>query len=300
MTNPPFDWDHLRIFLVCLKRGSFRGAAEELGVNHATVTRAMRSLEEDLGTRLFDRGGTGLSLTQSGEIIVPHAEIMEQQSFHVARRVAGLDNRPSGLVRISIAPSMAQDFLAPILPAFSTRYPDIDVQVIATNQVTDLSRHETDISVRVANDVQDDVVGRRIVRFVATAYAAPDYLASRPHLTVGDGREAEWVGWNGDASWIQKSPFPNARQRHHLPEVQMQLKAAAAGLGLAWVPVYFGDREPGVVRVPGVSGELGRWIWILLHSDLRRTARVRAFVDFLVDELKAQSAAFTLDAQDDA
>lgn len=286
------DWDHLRVFLAALRAGSLRGASEDLGVNHATVNRAIRGLEDSLGTRVFDRSTGGLSLTQPGELLIAQAEEVERQTQIIARKLTGLDATPSGLIRVSIPPSLAQGFLSPILAGFSEAYPDIFVQVIATNRVSDLGRHEADVSIRVANEVSDDVVGRRVVRYSLGVFASPAYLDKVGPLRVGDGTGAHWIGWREDHSWIADSPYPNAKPRHILPEVYMQTEAAAHGLGLAWVPVFLGDAHPGIVRVPGAPVEPDRSIWILLHGDLRRTARVRAFVDFAAEAMQAQRALF--------
>lgn len=85
------DWDHLRIFLTTMRTGSFRKAAEKLGVNHGTVHRAISALETDLGTRIFDRTTSGLQLTQSGETLIEPAEEMESQANNISRKISGLD-----------------------------------------------------------------------------------------------------------------------------------------------------------------------------------------------------------------
>ncbi len=286
------DWDHLRVFLAALRAGSLRGASEALGVNHATVNRAIRGLEDSLGTRVFDRSAEGLTLTQPGELLIAQAEEVERQTQIIGRRLTGLDATPTGTVRVSIAPSLAQGFLAPILAGFSAEFPDISIQIIATNQVSDLARHEADVSIRVAHEVSDDVVGRRLTRYALGVFAAPAYLERIGLPMVGDGTGAHWIGWREDHSWVAESPYPKARVSHILPEVYMQAEAAANGLGLIWVPVFLGDQHAGLVRVPGAPVQLDRSIWILLHGDLRRTARVRAFVDFATAQVLSQKQAF--------
>ncbi len=157
------DWDQMRVLLAIQREGSLRGAATQLNVNHATVARALRGAEEDLGTRLFDRSARGLSLTQPGEIILPHAEEIERQMLEVYRRLTGLDSDPSGTVRVSLPPSFGQTFLLPILADFTEEYPDIRIDVVATNKLSDLSRQEADVSIRAAYRIDDDLVGRRLV-----------------------------------------------------------------------------------------------------------------------------------------
>lgn len=291
--SKPFDWDHLRIFLACQRAGSLRGAAEALGVNHATVNRAIAALEDRLGTRIFERGAAGLSLTQPGEALVPHAEEMERQSLIIGRRLSGLDATPSGRVRVSCPPALAQGLLAPLLAKFSAAFPEINIEVIGTNRIVDLGRHEADVSIRVAHEVADDVVGRRLIRYVVAAFATPDYLAAHPDLVATGGRGAHWIGFSRKAGWIASSPLPEARQRHLLPEVHMQIEAAAHGAGLAYLPAFLGDADPRLTRVPGLDVQPDRSIWLLLHGDLRRTARVRAFVDFMASEVLRDKARFT-------
>lgn len=287
------NWDQMRILLAIHRAGSLRGAANDLKVNHATVARALRGAEETLGTRLFDRSARGLTLTQPGELLLPHAEEMERRMLEVQRRLTGLDSVPSGTVRVSLPPSFGHTFFVAILAEFTARYPDIRIDVVATNKISDLSRQEADVSVRAANKIDDDLVGRRVVDYVNAAFATPAYIADHPDLARTQGAGAHWIGWGGDDTWIAQTPLPKATPIHTLPEIFMQTEAAAAGLGMAWVPGFLADTHPGLVRVPGIPTGPGRGIWILLHGDLRRSARVRAFVDFIADWIIARRAMFT-------
>ncbi|MEM7643949.1 MAG: LysR family transcriptional regulator [Pseudomonadota bacterium] len=287
------DWDQMRVLLAIQRAGSLRGAAEALRVNHATVARALKGAEQSLGTRLFDRSARGLTPTQPGELLLPHAEEMERRMLAVQRRLAGLDSAPSGRVRVSLPPSFGQGFFAPILAAFTERFPEIHVDVIATNRLSDLARHEADVSIRAAQRIDDDLVGRRLVDYVNAAFATPDYLAAHPDLVVTQGAGGHWINWGEDEGWIAETPLPRARPRHALPEIFMQTEAALMGLGMIWVPAFLVDPVPGLVRVPGVPTGPGRGVWVLLHGDLRRTARVRAFVDFVSDWIVDRRALFT-------
>ncbi|WP_299613576.1 LysR family transcriptional regulator [uncultured Tateyamaria sp.] len=287
------NWDQMRVLLAIHRAGSLRGAATDLNVNHATVARALQGAEGSLGTRLFDRSARGLTLTQPGEMLLPHAEEMERRMLEVQRRLTGLDSVPSGTVRVSLPPSFGHKFFVSILAEFTAQYPDIRVDVVATNKISDLSRQEADVSVRAANKIDDDLVGRRVVDYVNAAFATPDYIAAHPDLVETQGQGAHWIGWGGDDSWIAQTPLPKAQPRHKLPEIFMQTEAAAAGLGMAWVPAFLADPHPDLVRVPEVPTGPGRGVWILLHGDLRRSARVRAFVDFVAAWITARRSLFT-------
>lgn len=287
------DWDHLRIFLAAARSGSFRRAADKLGVNHGTVHRAISALEADLGTRLFVRTTSGLELTQPGEELAGPAEEMETQVSTVARRVSGLDLRPSGTIRLSLPMAFSHSVLSDMLRLFSADYPDITVHVIATNRVSDLSRLEADVSLRVAYQVDEDVFGRKLLNMAQAIYASPSYLRQHPGLAETKGDGAHWIVWNDHCDWIADSPFPNAGVRHILPEVSMQIEAAAQGLGLIKVPAFAADADTRLTRVPGVTLSVGPGLWLLYHGDLRRVARVRAFVDFALAYFERNKARFT-------
>lgn len=282
------DWDTLRIFLAVKRTGSLRGAADGLSVSHATIARGLGVLEQTLGTRLFDRSRTGLSLTVSGEKLVEATERIEAETLTIRRQLAGHDSRPSGRIRISMPPILAFRFITPLLAAFSRTNPEIHVDLNISNTFLNLNRLETDISIRIAREVEDDVVGRRLIQYKKGIYASPDYVAARPDLAVGDGAEANWIGW-GDSierpAWLLASPFPKAGLRHSIPEPVMQADAAACGMGLTYLPCFIGDADSGLVRVPGTELVDDRSIWLLLHSDLRKTARVRVFIDFMAEEI---------------
>lgn len=286
------NWDHLRIFLATERAGSLRSAAAAIGVNHATVRRAIAQLEADLGTRLFDRSPEGLALTHPGEELLVHAAEIEATAGRITRRLTGFEAIPAGTIRVSLPPSFAQGFFMPILSEFSELYPDIDVQLIATNQISNLSLHEADISIRGAREVEDDVVGRRLFQYETMAYASPAYLARHPGLASGDGSEAAWIGWSSENTWLRTCPFPEARVRHILPEIFLQIEAAAAGMGMLWIPSMLGDRDPRIQRIPGVVPMPERSVWLLLHRDLRKTARVRAFVDHMAAYVKRNKHLF--------
>ena len=287
------DWDQVRVFLAAERAGSLRGASDQLGVNHATVSRAIQGLEVTLGARLFDRSSGGLVLTQPGEMLLSHAEAMERQTISLRRQMAGLDDDPSGVVRVSVPPSFVNALIQIIMPGFSEAYPEIDIQLIATNRLSNLGRLEADVSIRSAFEVDDDVVGRRVLRYVVGAFATPDYLAKHPDLEIGDGTGATWVGWGEARDWVKDSPFPKATARHRFPEVFMQIEGAVQGLGMVYIPAFLGDADPRLVRIPGVPVKPNRSIWILLHSDLRKTARVRAFVDYVAAAIRERREMFT-------
>jgi len=281
------DWDDLRVFLAVHRAGTLRGAARALGVNHATVTRRLAGLEDSLHTRLFDRRPEGLVASQTGEDLLGAAERVESELLAVQRRVGGRDDSPRGLVRLSVPPAMLRSFLAAELVGFAKAHPGIELEVDASHSYSDLARREADVAIRMADEVTDDLVGRRVIRYRKGIYAAPAYLETARD-GLDPGRHA-WIGWGEglpSPSWTRDTPFPDLPVRHRLFSNLLQLEACKEGLGLALLPCFLGEAEPAVVRVPGTGTLDGKSIWLLYHRDLRRTARVRTLIDHLAPAIR--------------
>lgn len=293
-----FDWNDLRFFLAVARAGTIRGGANSIHANHATVSRRLAALEDAVEARLFDRTKGGLRFTQLGEELLPHALRVEEEIAAASRAVAGRDTRPAGKVHLSIPPFMALSSIADDLAEFSRQFKDIDIHLQVSNAIASLERREADVSIRYAYEVTDEAVGRRLVRCSRAAYCSPDY-AETIKDNGGDG--LTWIGWNENegettAPWVEKSPFPNARLRHRVNEGVPQLMLAAAGAGLTFIPCFIGDCYPGVVRAPYQTPVPDRSLWLLLHSDLRKTARIRMFVDFLAHRITSRKGEFVAGA----
>jgi DNA-binding transcriptional LysR family regulator len=300
--NSSIDWDDLRVFLAVLRAGSLRGAARMLRLNHATINRRLKALEAELGSRLFERTRDGFVPTQAGEDLLGSAERVEDELFKAQRDIAGRDAELSGEVKVSLPYAIMRGFLASDLCAFSRQYPGIDLDLDLTDRMSDLARLEADVSIRMAHEVTDDVVGRRLVRYCKTIYAAPEVAKKLDRKTGGTADSQHWLGWHGgdgDTSWVRGTPYPGLPVRHNLPGHGLQIEAARVGMGLAMLPCFLGDREPGLVRVPGAVPIPDRSIWLLSRADLRRTARVRAFVDFIAAAILAHRALLEGRREDD-
>ncbi|MDJ0827165.1 MAG: LysR family transcriptional regulator [Rhodobacter sp.] len=283
------DWARLPYFLAVARTGSLRAAAETVGGTHATVDRNLKALEATYGVRLFDRSKSGLSLTSAGAALVPMAEAAEDAVIAGRRRLQGLDREASGTVRLSVPTPFGSLILPEILARFARAYPEIELDIAVTNRIEDITRSETDVSVRVAFHVDDDVVGRKVLDYAVGLYASPAYL-DRSFAQAGPkGEGLQWVGWGSstsEAEWVRDSPFPKAALRYKVRSPSMIVHMTRAGLGMSYLPHWVAHDVPDLVPVPGTDFKLDRAIWLLLHSDLQRTTRVRLLVDHLAAELR--------------
>lgn len=276
------DWEDIKTFDAVMTAGTVRKAAAELGVHHSTVSRRIEALEHCLKVRLFDRRPEGYAPTQAGEELADIANGFGNALTGIVRRIAGRDDILPGKLTVTMAEPLATGIFAPRLPQFSDRYPGLELDIIVTYEQLDVARREADIAVRMNNNPPETLVGKRYFPYYTSIYASPDYLAD--HDLANDPESARWLGW-GDTDdrypdWTQKTEFARVPVWGTFDRPSLQIAATRAGLGIAMLPCMMGDVAPGLVRVTARKPEPARDIWVLTHNDLRRTARVRAFMDF--------------------
>ncbi|USD64290.1 LysR family transcriptional regulator [Vibrio sp. SCSIO 43136] len=289
-----FNWDDLKFFLAVVRTGTLRGGAESIGVNHTTLTRRISVMEVQVGSRLFDRSKQGLVLTQIGEELLPFAERVEDEMIAASRMIIGRDSDPVGTVYVSLPHGMALTSLMDDFAAFSQQYPEITLNLQFGNDIANLHKREADVSIRVADEVYDDAVGRRLVQMSQAAYCSREY-AEKVKDNSGEG--LHFIGWHEpegqeSSKWLTESFYPKATLKHRVSELVPLISLAASGLGMAYLACNLGDRHPNLVRAPFQKPLPYRSIWLLLHRDLRTTARIRCFVDFLAERIQSRENEF--------
>jgi DNA-binding transcriptional LysR family regulator len=287
------EWDDLRTVLALRRAGSLSGAARALGVSHSTVLRRLQALEAKLGVKLFEKRREGLLPRPAGEEMAALGEAMEEQVLGLERRLMGRDLRPSGSVRITTAEDLLQGLVAPLLPRLRETYPEIDLEIVASNARLNLTKRDADIAVRPTAEPPETLIGRRIgpVRFAL--YAATAYLDG-----TGPGRGIEpadhvWCGYDeslshiGPARWLE-AHLEGRPAKFRGSSVLAVTALVRAGAGIGPIPCYVGDQDPDLERlgppIPVGDSEL----WVLTHRDLKAVARVRAVSDFLARGLGAK------------
>jgi DNA-binding transcriptional LysR family regulator len=285
-----YDWELLPHFLAVARAGSLRAAAQLIGANYGTVNRSIQALEASYGVRLFHRSRRGFALTEFGEALMPMAVDAEQKIIAARKRVEGLDRSEAGKIRFSFTPTIAYDIVAPLIARFSEKYPEIDIELRLTSRVESITNDETDISLRAAHDVSDDVVARKLFQLHIGIYASADYIDREVAVAGPGGHGLRWIGQppNGDVQgWLSRTPYPNAEILHDVADGHMRARLANLGMGMIHMPTLFETAFDNLSCIPGTDLTPGPALWLLLHSDLRKTVRVRRFVDFLTAELRA-------------
>lgn len=274
------DWDDLRFFLAVARNGTISGAAQELGVNHSTVSRRINAYEKHHAVRLFERLPNGYVMTQAAENIYRYALDVEERTLAIERELFGQDARLQGRLRITAFHGLANPFLLPHLQRFREQYPEIDLELHITTEVRDLGAREADIAIRGTPRPPEHLVGKNVATFARAIYSSPKYQARGLH-------RPEVILWRDEPQlpdWVVRY-FPDARVALRADDIVSIRTAVKEGLGLARMPCWVADTEPDLLRLT-LDVEPSEWgLWVLIHADLRTTARVRVCRDFLIDAL---------------
>lgn len=279
------DWNDLRFVLETARQGGISGAARVLGVNHSTVARRITAAEDALGARLFDRLASGYVPTEAGRDAVTAAEEMERSAAALARRITGRDAGLSGPLRVTASQLLIERVLGPILQDFTGDYPDIDLSLVATNDIVNLAQREADVAIRIARNPAPTLVGQRVAEQRAAVYATPDLIARDP----GGAAPLDWIRfahWPGLPQVI-RDIRPNLNTRLSVDDMMAAIGAARAGIGATRMACFLGETDDRLARVPGLPDFPYDPIWVLTHPELKHMPRIRAFVDYVTTRLRA-------------
>jgi DNA-binding transcriptional LysR family regulator len=279
--------DEFRLVKSIADARSLVGAAESLGVNPSTVYRRLAAVEAAVGARLFDRSRAGYEPTVAGEDMIALAATMAESIVEFERRVAGRDVKPTGELCVTVPVGLGLHFMPAIVAQFQAANPGVVVELILSNETLDLSRRDAEVAVRFTNDPPETLVGRRICTARFCLYrrreAAEEAGAetAEPIGFIGYGGS---LGPESGRRWIEANVDPG-RIVARANSAHCMLELALEGVGAALLPCFLGDRSPNLVRAGYLLPELDAGLWTLTHADLRRAARVRAFMDFAGSEL---------------
>jgi len=281
------DWDDLRFVLAVGREGGLARAAKILRINHSTAHRKLAAVERKLGARLFERQRSGYRLTKQGEEICNAAKRMEVEALAIERQILGTDQKLSGNIRLSTSQLVGLYLLPELLRHFVRKFPEVKVEVSISDQFADLGRSETDVVIRGTSSPPPTLVGRRISSIPYCAYA------HRSLADLNSLRSLAHYEWVGFASSDEHAPLtrwlhdiaPGVRCRYEFDSAAGVREAVARGLGASVLPCFTADQIPELTRISDVRIEPHFDLWILSHADLRRSARVKAFMGFMYGAL---------------
>ena len=291
--NSLFDWSHVRSFLAVLEKGSLLAASRDLQLSQPTIGRHVAELESQLGLVLFDRNGRGLLPTEAAYHLAESARIMQSGADQLARNVMGADLGASGTVRITASQPVSCYVLPPLLAQMRLSLPDVQVELVASNEVSNLLRREADIAVRMVQPQQASIIARRVGKVTLRACAHQDYLRRRgvprqpndllAHDLIGGDRNDDTLkGFAAQGLVVGREQFA-----FRADDLIVVWQAVRAGLGVGFVSEHLIRSDPAVIPVlPKLKIE-PLPVWLAVHKEIRTSKRIRAVYDFLADALPA-------------
>ena len=284
-----FDWSLIRSFLAALDHGSLLGAARALHSSQPTIGRHIAELESQLGVVLFERTGRGLLPSEMALRLADAARSMESGALQLARSVSGAQAGVSGTIRITASQPVACVLLPPILAKMRLALPEVQVELVVSNEVSNLLRREADIALRMVQPDQATLVAKRIGKVSLGAYAHRDYLRRRgtpkqpaellAHELVGqDQAETIIQGFAAFGYPVQRNQFALRTD-----DLMAYWEAVRAGLGVGFIADYVARTDSAVVpllpmlKVPAIP------MWLAVHREIRTSRRIREVYDFLGD-----------------
>jgi DNA-binding transcriptional LysR family regulator len=286
-----FAWDDLKYFLAFGRTGGMLAAAKALGVNQSTVQRRITELESRLGRRLVARHAGGYRLTALGQDLLPAAEQVETAALAFDRAVAASDNGLAGTIRVTTGVILAARLRhSKLIDMFHARHPGLRVALLTSDRFLDLAKGEADIAIRAGDPADETLVGRKIADAPWAIFASPSYVERHgAPRRVEDIERHFVVGCVGtianyqSANWL-RSVAPHATVAAGCDNWSGLVSAVKSGAGIAPLLAYQEDSE--LVRVIDRIDLLTPF-YLLMHRDMQRTPRVRAFADFVASEIGA-------------
>ncbi|MCB2127059.1 MAG: LysR family transcriptional regulator [Rhodobacteraceae bacterium] len=295
-----FDWNDLRHLIAVSRYGSTLAAAKALGVNQSTVHRRLLELERRIGLSLVKRRPAGYRLSEMGEVLIGDVMAVQTAVEHLERKIGALKLDLKGTIRLTCPePTVPRIAASGLLDRFHARYPNLAVEFVTSDRYLDLAKGEADVAFRSGDPVDESLVGRKICDSVWAVYASRSYIQQhgRPH-SIEDLSAHALIGFDGImqnhrvARWLPTA-VPEARIVSRSSSMLGVVSSVAAGVGVAPLPTTLGDAEGTLVQVLPPIAELTRCWYLLTPSDLRRTPRVAAFVDCVLEDIPALKAVLT-------
>lgn len=279
------DWDDLRHFLALAQAGTLLGAARQIGVEHATISRRVASLEARLGRKLIDRRGRRIALTADGELVARHAALAAVQTAAIEQlgRSSGTEMR--GSVRISAPPALSSALLAGPVVAIRRDHPGIEITLVGEKRLASLNRREADIAVRLSRPEDGDYAITRLGEMRFHLYASKAYLESvPPEAWTFIGYDE---GMNASPQQQRLTGYAAGRPIALRSSVlEFQAEAARLGGGVVMLPDFAVSCNDSLQRIAD-DNPLVREVWLVVHADIKDVPAVRAVMEALKEAFAA-------------
>lgn len=288
-----FDWNRARAFLVTVEEGSFSAASRALGVAQPTIGRQVAALEKELGVVLFERTGHNPQLTEVGLELAEFLRAMADMATQATLVATGHAQAASGTVRITASELTAAYLLPPVVAQVRAKYPDIDIELLVSNEELDLLRREADIAIRHYPATQSELVSRSMGTRYGRMVATPDYIASigSPSCLAELDGAAIMAAASADVMRRHLGAIGIDTSRCSFPVMSpshlVGWRMVQQGIGIGLIPDYIADTDPNVERLFPEEGAIPIPMWLTTHRAVRTSRRIRVVFDLIVAALSA-------------
>ncbi len=289
--NATPDWSLLEAFVAVAEAGSLSAAARARSTSQPTLSRHLAALEAKLGQRLMQRGRDGVTLTPAGLKLFDEARKMADAAARISMLAENGHDALSGTVRITASCVVASLLLPAMLTGLRQQEPGLAIEVVASDETSNLLRREADIAIRMYRPTQPDVITRKVAEYATGIFAAPSYLAQwglprtpedmLDHDVIGYDRSMLVIDGLEAAGVKVERDFFAFRSDDQV--VCWQMVVAGYGIGFMSRPV--GRAEPRVVEIETTAPMPSLPVWLTAHGELRSQPRVRRVYDWLAQEL---------------
>ncbi len=274
------NWDDIRYFLQVAQSGNVTNASAVLGVNHSTVSRRIRTFENNLGVVLFHRQPRGYELTDAGSAILEVAEDMAVNSHKIARQLFAHDSQLEGLVNLTLPHDLLDYCLMEDICRFKQQFPEIIINLEVAKGLKNLAVREADLAIRLTPKPPEYLIGSEICKIQHGIYAPVNFDINA---------EVKLILWHDEQEkpeWAQKY-FPSAETSIRVDDCYSMYSAVKMGLGIARLPCYLPDliASPEIQRL-NFEEACSTWgVWVLSHVDLRNNLRIKRCREFIKEAL---------------
>ncbi len=287
-----FDWNDLQAFLAVMRTGKLTAAARLLQVDHTTLGRRISRLEDALKVRLFDRLTVGYRPTAAAEDLLADAEAIESLSAGIYARFTDQVSELTGTIRIAGPEGFGTFFLGPHLDQFQSAYPNLQLELIANPRVVSLSKREAEMAITNIRPTRGSLHAVKLTDYELGVYGSPKYLKKASPIKQKSDLEAhKFIGYIDDMlptpthdylDEISKSIIPDVR----ISNILTQMAAAKGGAGLCVLPCFMASGQTDLQRLALDDMKITRTYWLVIQSDARQLARVRATADFIINRVQ--------------
>lgn len=286
------DWDKLRVFHAAAEAGSFTHAAETLHLSQSAISRQVSALEHDVGVPLFNRHARGLVLTEQGEMLFRTAHDVLMKLESIKSRLAESKDRPSGVLRVTTTVGLGTGWLTERSKEFLDLYPEINLQLVFTNEELDLTMRQADCAVRLREPSQPDLIQRRLFTVHLHVFASQSYIDThgKPKsvaelddhriVTFGEPVPHYLAGLNA----LETVGKPEGQRRTsvlQINDLMSIMRAVRRGVGLAMLPDYMAGKDSGLVPILSELEGPSFDTFFVYPEAMKNQAKLKAFRDFM-------------------